>query len=355
MFWGKRSRRGATKSRPFSVKFKKFFASLISQTNARPKRQPRPARQHSRLIVKVENYLQLHLATLVDSFAQLSLKPLTTLMTAAVIGISLSLPALLQLVLDNGKAVVSGWDESTNITLYIRDSVSNTQIEALSQSLQLATIKAVHYISREEALAEFRQLSGFSAALDMLENNPLPAVLVITPATAQGDAAALEALRQQLSSLPEVELAQLDMAWVERLFALIHLGDRALWILSLLLAFAVLLIVGNTIRLAILNRREEIVISKLIGATDGFIRRPFLYTGFWYGLFGGLIAALLTEIAVWSLTAPLEHFTGLYESDFTISGLSLSALLEILCFSSLLGLVGSAIAVGRHLKAIEPT
>jgi cell division transport system permease protein len=160
---------------------------------------------------------------------------------------------------------------------------------------------------------------------------------------------------EEFRKLPEVELAQLDMQWVKRLYYLLELADRAVFALSLLLGLAVLLIVGNTIRLAIQNRREEIEIIKLIGATNAFIRRPFLYTGLWYGIGGGLFATLLIGASLWWLSDPVSQLAGLYESGYRLTGLSFKETMELIGFSTFLGLTGSWVSVTRHLNQINPT
>jgi cell division transport system permease protein len=152
-----------------------------------------------------------------------------------------------------------------------------------------------------------------------------------------------------------VEMAQLDMQWVKRLYGLMDIGRRGVWVLASLLALAVLLVVGNTIRLAIQNRRDEIIITKLIGGTDTFIRRPFLYTGFWYGVLGGIIAFILVQASLGVLAGPVNNLAGLYSSTFRLDGMDLPTVGALLSSGMVLGLLGSWLAVGRHLRAIEPT
>mgnify|MGYP001816626389 FL=1 len=214
---------------------------------------------------------------------------------------------------------------------------------------------SVNYISRSEALQEFQRLSGFGDALQALKDNPLPSVLVIHPTANASTPAATEKLLQRLQAYPPVDVAQLDMQWVKRLYVIMELVRRGVVVLAALLALAVLLVVGNTIRLAIQNRRDEIVVMKLIGGTDGFIRRPFLYTGFWYGLFGGVIAWLLVSLSLSILRDPVERLTGLYQSQFELSGLDITTTGMLIGTSILLGLAGSWLAVGRHLRDIEPS
>lgn len=277
-------------------------------------------------------------------------------MTTAVIGIALALPSGLHVVLKNAQQLSGGWDGAAQISLFLNRSVGDDEAERLAKQIQkLPQVAGVTYISRREALLEFQRLSGFGDALQALKDNPLPSVLVIRPASEASTPKATEALLERLGAYPPVDLAQLDMQWVKRLYVIMELVRRGVVVLAILLAIAVLLVVGNTIRLAIHNRRDEIVVMKLIGGTDGFIRRPFLYTGFWYGLFGGLIAWVLVTLSLSILSDPVERLAGLYQSRFELSGLDLASAIMLLATSILLGLAGSWLAVGRHLREIEPS
>lgn len=301
-------------------------------------------------------YVLRHLQVFFYSLGQLSRQPFATMMTVAVIGIALALPTGLHVILKNARQLSGGWDGAAQISLFLKRSTTDKQAQHLADQIRrLPKINTVNYISRDAALAEFRRLSGFGDALQALRDNPLPAVLVVRPAWQNTDPAAADRLLVQLRHFPAVDIAQLDMQWVKRLFVIMELVRRGVIVLAALLALAVLLVVGNTIRLAIQNRRSEIVVMKLIGGTDAFIRRPFLYTGFWYGLLGGAIAWLLVNLSLSVLSGPIEQLAGLYQHHFTVTGLDLSATLLLLLFSVLLGLAGSWLAVGRHLRDIEPS
>ncbi len=300
-------------------------------------------------------HLLRHLQVFFYSLGQLSRTPLATLMTAAVIGIALALPAGLHVLLDNAQRLSGGWDGATQISLFLKKNVSDARARRLAETIRRRPeVAAVDYIPRDQALAEFERLSGFGDALKALDENPLPSVLVVRPRPEAATPEAAEKLLGRLRQYGPVELAQLDMQWVKRLYVIMDLVRRGVLVLGLLLGLAVLLVVGNTIRLAIQNRRDEIVVMKLIGGTDAFIRRPFLYTGFWYGLFGGLIAAALVGLALWVLAGPVERLAGLYQSPFRLAGLGGSELLILLLLAVGLGLAGSWLAVGRHLREIEP-
>ncbi|QEP43636.1 cell division protein FtsX [Ectothiorhodospiraceae bacterium BW-2] len=300
---------------------------------------------------RLRHYAAVHLFTLFSTLGELVEKPLATLMTVMVIAIALTLPTGLHLLIKNSSVVIDRWDDTMQLTLFLRPQLSSSQTNELLQQLRRQPeIAAVEFVSKERALAEFRQYSGLESAIDALDTNPLPDMVHVTPAHSMAEPFQLQQLQRRLSELPDIELAQLDMTWVERLQALVELTYRSVSILTLLLSLGVILVVGNTIRLAIDNRREEISIMKLIGATDGFIHRPFLYTGFWYGLCGGLIAVILVESALGLLQPSVAELAQLYHSQLTLQGLTLTSLTQLLFGSALLGLVGSWLAVARHLK-----
>jgi len=305
----------------------------------------------------LQSWFVRHLQTFFYTLGQIWRRPFNALMTAAVIGIALALPAGLNVLLSNAQQVASGWDGATQVSLFLKRGVSESRAQTLARELEASPeIGSVRYISREQALEEFKSLSGFGEALQVLEDNPLPAVLVVFPTVEQSDGAlAVERLLEKLRARSEVDVAQLDMQWVKRIYAMMDIVRRGVWVLGSLLAMAVLLVVGNTIRLAIQNRRDEIVIIKLIGGTDAFIRRPFLYTGFWYGLFGGIIALVLIQTSLMLLAEPVAGLAGLYGSDFELQGLDVITAVALFGGGCLLGLLGSWLAVGRHLREIEPT
>jgi cell division transport system permease protein len=298
-------------------------------------------------------WINHHLYAFFSSLGQLARAPLPSLMTAAVIGIALALPAGLYLLLENAIKISEGWDNSVYISLFLKPEISDEQAEILAAELRgHAAISQVRLITRLQALEEYRQLSGFSDAIKALDENPLPAVLVISPRLNSGDSAS--ALLAELQTLPAVEIAQFDMRWLQRLYAMMDIVRRGVLVLALLLALAVILVIGNTIRLAVQNRQAEIEINKLFGATDSFIRRPFLYTGLWFGLGGGIIAALLVEVSLRTLAPPVHQLAALYASDYQLIHLNVRITLLILGSSMFLGLLGAWLAVARHLYKIQP-
>lgn len=306
--------------------------------------------------MQLNAWLLRHLQTFFYTLGQIWQRPFNALLTSAVIGIALALPAGLHVLVNNAQQVLQDWDGSTQISIFLRDTVTEQQAQDLAGEFAgLPGVARVDYISRERALEEFRSSSGLAGVLELLDENPLPAVLVLDPGLdpAQGPEA-LEELVLQLRGHAGVEHAQLDMQWVKRIFAMLDIVYRGVWVLGSLLALTVLLVVGNTIRLAIQNRCEEIVIIKLIGGTDRFIRRPFLYTGFWYGLIGGFFALLMIKVSLELLAGPVAELAGLYDSSYQLRGLKFAGALNLLAGGCLLGLAGSWLAVSRHLRKIEP-
>jgi cell division transport system permease protein len=301
-------------------------------------------------------YLQRHAQVALDSLGRLYRNPLASLMTAAVIGIALALPSGLYLLLDNLQRLSGSWDNQASLSVFLRDEVPASAAENMATRIsEWAEVASVQLITPEQALEEFSTHSGFSDALEALDENPLPAVLIVVPDNAHSEPDAARALQERFGALPEVELAQLDLEWVQRLTAMIEIARRGILVISALLALAVLLVIGNTIRLEIQNRREEILVTKLIGATNPFVRRPFWYSGLWYGLLGALLAWLLVSAGFWLLAGPVAALAGLYQSEFALRTLPLLSLAILLGGGGLLGLLGSWLAVGRHLNEIEPS
>lgn len=301
----------------------------------------------------LHNYLLRHAQTLISSLGRLWLKPVASLLTIAVIAITLALPGAMLILLDNLKQAQLNWDGTTSISLFLKQTVSEQQASKLAREIHSwPEIKQVRIITKQQALEEFQQYPGLGNLIQQLNKNPLPTVLVLQPE--ELDRYLSQSLLQRLQQRPEVDLAQLDLEWVKRLSAILAIFERIILIIGSLLGLAVLLVTGNIIRLEIQSRHEEIEITQLIGATNAFIRRPFLYTGLWYGLLGALLAWIMIGISFWLLNAPVQALTELYHSAFQLSGMSLSWGLSLLGLGTLLGLSGAWIAVAQHLRNIQP-
>jgi len=279
---------------------------------------------------------------------------MSSLMTIGVIGIALSLPASLHVMLKNVLDAIDSLDTSPGISLYLAPGLAEEDLLALQEKIgKRNDIASVRIVTAEQGLQELRQASGMRGVLDALEGNPLPHTLILSPVD-HDDLSSLERTANELSAISEVEFVQLDMAWLKRLHAILDVGERLILAVAMVLALAVLLIVGNTVRLDIEGRKDEIIVTKLIGATNGFVRRPFLYTGLLYGLLGGLTACLTVEIAIGFMRGPVTRLSSLYQNIYELSGLTTVDTLVVLGASVALGLVGSWFAVGRHLGRIEP-
>jgi len=298
-------------------------------------------------------WLESHRASLADSLRRLGKQPIGSFFTCLVMAVALSMPMGLSLLLKNVEKLGGSWQRAAQISLYLKLDASSRDGEALRDEIKgMAGVAEAQYVSREQALEEFQQQSGLGEALRELPDNPLPGVVVVTPT--EVDKPALEALRQRLSELPRVEAAQLDLVWVERLAAILKLGDRFVFGLAVMLISALLLVIGNTIRLHIENRRIEIEVIKLVGGTDSYVRRPFLYMGALYGLGAGVLAWGILAFGLNWLNDAVVGLSGLYGSDFSLGGVPGSDGLSLLIGAVLLGYIGAWIAVARHLNELAP-
>jgi cell division transport system permease protein len=300
-------------------------------------------------------YLERHLQALVGSLGQLWRQRVNTLLTALVIGVSLALPATLLLGLATLRTATAGWDADARLTAYLKTDTPDADAADLARKLgrELTGKADVQLIDRAQALREFERSSGLGEALALLGENPLPAALVLTP-TGTADEATLARLADRVRALPQVDDVQADLEWVRRLNALLEVGRRTVWVFAALLGAGVVLVTGNTIRLAIFNRRAEIEITKLIGGTDAFIRRPFLYWGLLQGFGGGIVAMVLLLAVNIGLAGPVRTLAGLYGSALGLVTPGLLGGLGVLVLGAALGFAGAALAVGRHLREIEP-
>mgnify|MGYP001245663303 CR=1 FL=1 len=292
----------------------------------------------------------------IGSLGELSRTPWASLMTIAVLGLSLTLPATLYVVVKNAQLATGEWDQAAEISLFLRKDLQTQELQSFRERVRLMNeVESVQLIDRETGLREFRESSGFGSAIDYLQTNPLPDVLIVVPVSEFRSYERAQRLLTVLEREREVSSARLDLQWLQRLQAIVRVVENSLAALAILLSLAVVLIVGNTIRLAILNRRDEIMIMKLVGATNAYIQRPFLYTGFWYGVIGGVIAWISTTLMVWWISASVAQLTALYDSSFRLAGLGFNEMMVLWLVAIILGLLGSWIAVRRHVAAIEPT
>lgn len=303
-----------------------------------------------RLRDQLRTYLRLHGFALFSSLGELWRAPLMTMMTLMVIAVTLALPLTFYLALINLQRLGGSMEESWKISLYLRPELSREDGEKLRQRLQKhEAVASIRLIDKEDALDEFRRHSGFGDALDALTENPLPVVLEVLPKSQWESPKKLEKLVAEWKKLPGVDLVQWNMHWLHRLRGWLQLAQRGVVILGCLLSLTVLLVVGNTIRLELQNRHQEIEVMKLLGATHSFIRRPFLYAGFWYGAWGGMLALLLVWILSHLMQGPVQRLADLYGTVFTIDFISFSDQLRFAFLSFALGVAGAWLVVTRHL------
>ncbi|HBM49271.1 MAG TPA: cell division protein [Marinobacter sp.] len=281
--------------------------------------------------------------------------PVASMMTWMVMGVALALPVALLLLLGSLQGVSAGWENSARITAYLSLDVPVEQARELASEIDGdGRVLSVEMVDRDQALAEFRVSSGLDDALDFLDDNPLPHTLLVTPEDSARSADGVQALVTFMEGMDAVERVQVDLGWLQRLNAITDILARAVWALALLLGAAVILVIGNTVRLSIENRRDEILVAKLVGGTDAFVRRPFLYTGAWFGLGGGVVAWVLIQVSLWWLNGPIERLASLYQSEFVIHGPGFDGALALIITAMVLGWLGAWVAVKRHLDDIEP-
>jgi cell division transport system permease protein len=301
----------------------------------------------------MRHYFGLHRDNLVGAVKRLAIQPFASILTILVIATALALPAGLRVAVNNADAVSDSWQSAADFTVYLKMDVSEDAARRTARSIEeRADVAGVTLIDRDAALAEFRSESGFGEALDALDGNPLPHTLVVHPAS--GIATDVEALAKAVMQLPEAELVQVDTAWVSRLRAMLALATRLVDFATAVLGLAVAIVVGNTIRLEINNRSVEIEVTKLVGGTDAFIRRPFLYLGLCYGLAGAFVALAVVGVGLLLLGPPVRAVAALYGSSFSLAGLSLAESGILLLGGAFLGWAGAGLAAARHLRAIEP-
>ncbi len=301
------------------------------------------------------NFLIRHAQSCIAALGKLCRHPIGSVLTIAVIGIALALPAGLSVVVRNGEAIAGNWETARDFSVYLKPGVSLASAEKLRDELaQTAGIAKVELISADTALSQFQATPTYDAVLAVLDDNPLPHTLVLRPEEA-ATTEAMTAIADELAERADVDLVQLDTEWVARLNAILDVARRSIWIAAVLLVGAVIVIVGNTIRLDIQHQRAEIEVAKLLGATDAFVRRPFLYTGFWYGLVGSLIALAVLALSLLLLSDPVARLSALYGGGFQPLGLDRDSAFTVLGGGLLAGLGGAWSAVARHLADIQPT
>jgi len=321
--------------------------------SAKPEARAKPAaaerRKSGGLGSRVRAWREQHLYSLVSSLGRLAARPFATGLTVGVMAIALALPLGLGLALGNIERFSGSVTESREIGVFLKHDVTVAQARDLATGIGArADVAGVSVRTPDEGLAEFRAMSDLAGALDVLEENPLPTVLVVQP---KGDG---DSLAADLRQLPQAEIVQHDAAWRQRLSAWLAFGERVVQVVAVLLGLGVLLVVGNTVRLDIGARSEEIAVLQHLGATDAFVRRPFLYLGAWYGLAAGVLAGALLLAAGLLMQGRLSALVASYGTQFALSGPGLRGSLMLLAGSALMGWLGAWLATGHHLRRTRP-
>jgi len=318
------------------------------------KNRPKPAAPEPRRKFSLRAWREQHLYSFFSSLGRLAARPWTTVLTLAVLSLALALPLLFWLLLDNARNLSGRIEDARALSVFLKADADAAAADRLAQRLRAdARVGDVVIKSPAQGLEEFRSRAGFADALQVLHYNPLPTLLIVSPRpTATADMTA--ALAEQLRGDPQVDLVQYDPQWRQRLGAILHLAERGAAVFAGLLALAALLVIGNTVRLDIQARAEEIAVMQLLGADDGFLRRPFLYTGLWYGMLAGVMSLMLIVTVEAVLAAPLAQLTASYDQRFDVHGLSLLCMLCALAASVTLGWLGAFIAASRHIALGQP-
>ncbi|MGH8219478.1 MAG: permease-like cell division protein FtsX [Steroidobacteraceae bacterium] len=303
----------------------------------------------------IATYGTRHAQAFLGSLGRLARSPFGTSLTVLVIGLALALPLALELLVANASTATGGFADAVDVSVYFKQSAPLEKVRQLAASTRARPgVAQVTLVSADDALKEFRQYSGFGAALQALDENPLPNVLHIRPALQGRSPADIAALERYLTAWPEVDTVQVDSAWVERLDAILGLLRHVLLAAAALLGLGVLAMIGNTVRLEIENRRAEIEVVKLVGGSNAFVRRPLLYTGVLYGAAGGLIAWALIAAAVLWLQSPVASLARLYGSQFALTGPAPAEIGWLIGGGATLGWLGAWLSSTRHLYRIEP-
>jgi len=304
-------------------------------------------------------YLSRHLQVFFSTLGSMRRTPMATINTLLVIAITLLLPSLLYVTIKSAQGLSNNWQGRPQISIFLQQELSNSTAQLIFEEIQLhPSIELAEFITPDQALAEFRLLSDDSASLqhelDFLGDNPLPASIVVMPDRTAAKPENLVALKEQLSQFDGIESVRLDLDWTERFNAMLQVFSRVSILLSALLGLGLVLIVGNTIKLLIFNRRDEIEIIKLVGGSDSFVRRPFLYYGAFFGLLGASISLGLLMIAAQLVAKPVAELASLYNADFLlhqVTGLEIAGLLLV---GTALGWLAARWSVAMHLRQIQP-
>ncbi len=325
------------------------------RSDKREHKSPQASLNKKAFSLHIRQYFKHHVRSAIASLIRQIKTPVSTLLICSVIGIALTFPAILYVALQNIQRAGKQWPQSVQISVFAKKGVSVARARRIAQEIQKRPlVKSIRVLSPKMALAEYSKLLGSQQTLT-LKNNPLPSIIIIELRKLTSATTEVHKFEGSLRKYGQIQSVHLDKTMIERLYKLVEIGNHSILVISVLLALGVILITGNTIRLDILNRKDEIIVSKLIGASNSYIRLPFLYSGFWYGILGGLIAMLLTMGSIFYLSQPVAEFAQVSGGKFTLQALTAQEITILFGVSALLGLLGSSASVGQHLNAIEPT
>jgi cell division transport system permease protein len=308
-----------------------------------------------KLADRVNAYLLNHAHGLFSSLGRLTRAPFASVMTILVLAIAIALAGCFYIVVANVQQLTGNLESSNQMSLFLKEHVTEAAGQKLVEQLrQNPNVETVKFIGKNQAMEEFKAHSGFADALNALTSNPLPNVIQLLPKHSLENSGAIQQLMSDFRQLPNVDFVQVDMQWVERVQTLMIIASRSVSVVGLLLGFAVTFITGNTIRLELQNRQDEVFISKLVGATNAFIQRPFMYTGFWLGFIAGFLAWLIVTIMLLVVEAPVERLSTLYNSNFEMQFLDFGEFLSLLLMASGLAVLGSWAVLHYQLRQIKP-
>lgn len=308
-----------------------------------------------RLNERLHAHLLNHAHGLFSSLGRLTRTPFTSAMTVSVLSIAIALAASFYIVVANVQQLTGNLETSNQMSLFLKDHVTEAAGQKLAEQLkQNPNVEYVKFINKNQAMEEFKVNSGFGDALNALETNPLPNVIQLLPKNSLESNEAIQQLMAEFKQIPNVDFVQVDMQWVARVQTLMLIAGRSVTVVSILLGFAVTFITGNTIRLELQNRQDEVYISKLVGATNAFIQRPFLYTGFWLGFIAGFLAWIIVTIMLLIVESPVEKLSTLYNGSFELQFLGFFEFLTLMLLASTLAVVGSWAVLHYQLRQIKP-
>jgi cell division transport system permease protein len=301
---------------------------------------------------KLKAYRDQHAHALFSSLGRIVASPFNSIMTVSVLAIAISFVSGFYILEVNIQQLAGHIEANNQFSLFLRDDVSESHANKIAENIrQNVNVENVKLITRDEAAAEFQTYSGFGPAINELEKNPLPIVLQVLPKESLDNKQDLENLQKEFQRSPEVDVVQMDLQWVERLQSIINVMKLFANILNILLAAAVLLIIGNTVVLELHNRRDEIVIEKLVGATNSFIQRPFLYAGFWIGFISSIFSWFIVTVLMLILRGSVEKLSSLYGGSFHLLFLTLTDTLALISISSLLGVLAAWVVLSYQMHS----